>query len=502
MNPLSWLLEPLQYGFMQQALVAAVLVGIVCAVMGSFLLVKRWALLGDAVSHAVLPGVAIAFLLGWPFLVGALATGLLTALGIGFVERHTRLKQDAAMGLLFVSAFALGLAIISRIRSPVDLFHVLFGNVLAVSRADLLLTGASGLVVVATIVALYKELVLWSFDPIMAESVGLPVRGFHYLMLFLTALTIVASLQAVGIVLVIAMLIAPPATAALLTDRFHRLVALAVGLGVAAALLGLYLSYYLDVASGATMVLVSAALFTLVLAFSPRRGLLPQALRRRRAAAEARSEDILKALFALGPDRAVAIEAAAGHLGMAPADMDAAARHLARGGVVEAVPGGVRLTPAGRRKAAQVVRTHRLWERFLVDRAGMAWDDVHATADRIEHTSSPGLTDELAHALGGTATDPHGAPIPTSEGVVAALEEEYLLTELRTGQAAMVTRVEDEDPEVLRALLELDLVPGRSVLLAATAADRLTVVVGDGEKCVPRRIGRFVFVTPVRSGRP
>ena len=144
MTLLAKLLEPLQFSFMQQGLIGAVLVGVVCAVMGSFLLVKRWALLGDAISHAVLPGVAIAFLLGLPFVIGALTTGLLTALGIGFVERHTRIKQDAAMGLLFVSAFALGLAIISRIRSPVDLFHVLFGNVLAVSRQDLFLTAASG----------------------------------------------------------------------------------------------------------------------------------------------------------------------------------------------------------------------------------------------------------------------------------------------------------------------------------------------------------------------
>jgi len=207
MTFLEWLLGPLQYGFMQQALVAALIVGVVGAVVGSFLLVKRWALLGDAIAHAVLPGVAIAFLLGWPFFVGAVVTGLLTALGISFVERNSRIKQDAAMGLLFVSAFALGLAIISRIQSPVDLFHVLFGNVLAVSRQDLLLTGVTGVVVVVAIAVLYKELLLWSFDPIMAESVGLPVRRLHYLLILLTSLTIVASLQAVGIVLVVAMLI-------------------------------------------------------------------------------------------------------------------------------------------------------------------------------------------------------------------------------------------------------------------------------------------------------
>ena len=276
MTFLEWLLGPLQYGFMRQALVAALIVGVVGAVVGSFLLVKRWALLGDAIAHAVLPGVAIAFLLGWPFFAGAVVTGLLTALGISFVERNSRIKQDAAMGLLFVSAFALGLAIISRIQSPVDLFHVLFGNVLAVSRQDLLLTVVTGVVVVVAIAVLYKELLLWSFDPIMAESVGLPVRRLHYLLILLTSLTIVASLQAVGIVLVVAMLIAPAATAYLLTDRFHRMVLLAALIGALSGVAGLYLSFYLDVASGATMVLVSATLFSGALLFAPRHASSPR----------------------------------------------------------------------------------------------------------------------------------------------------------------------------------------------------------------------------------
>lgn len=498
MNPVAWFLDPLRYAFMQQALAAAVLVGIVCAVMGSFLLVKRWALLGDAISHAVLPGVAIAFLLGWPFLIGALLSGLLTALGIGFVERHTRLKQDAAMGLVFVSAFALGLAIISRIRSPVDLFHVLFGNVLAVGREDLLTSGLSGLAVVATIAFLYKELLLWAFDPIMAESVGFPVARLHYTMLFLTSLTIVASLQAVGIVLVVAMLIAPPATAAMLTDRFPRLIIAAVGLGIGAAVAGLYLSYYLDVASGATMVLVGFALFTLALLFSPRRGLLIKAVRRRRAASQARASDYLKALFDHGPDRPVPLRVLAARLGEGPSTAANVMRHLARLGFVETTPHGVRFTPTARQRAAQAVRTHRLWERFLVDRAGLPWDEVHAAADRLEHVGPPTLADELATALEGVTVDPHGSPIPTREGLVVAPDEELLLSELRPGEEGLVTRVEDEDPTILRALSALGLVPGQRVRLVAATGDGLRVTLGEHEDVVPRRVARTVFVSRPR----
>lgn len=493
------LVEPLRYTFIQQGLVAAVLVGVVCAVMGSFLLVKRWALLGDAISHAVLPGVAVAFLLGVPFVIGALATGLLTALGIGFVERHTRLKQDAAMGLLFVSAFAAGLAIISKIRSPVDLFHVLFGNVLAVSRGDLLLTAASGGLVLATIAVLYKELLLWAFDPIMAESVGLPVRLLHYLTLLLTSLTIVASLQAVGIVLVIAMLIAPPATARMLTDRFHRLVPLAAGIGVTSAVTGLYLSYFLDVASGATMVLVGAVFFALAMTFAPRRGLVPRALRRRRAAATARMTDYLKALFAQ-PDQPVPAEALGQRLGDAPDVAAAVTARLARAGLAVASPAGVRLTDAGRREAGQVVRTHRLWERFLVDRAGVPWDEVHQAADRIEHETTPAVTAQLASAVGAQQADPHGAPIPTPDGTVPPREAEYLLSELRIGQAGLVARVEDEDPDILRTLGAAGLIPGAAVRLAGVGDDGVTVSVDGEERRLPLRIARAVLVTPTGGG--
>lgn len=497
MSVLQELATALGYAFVRQALLAAVVVGTVCAVMGSFLLVRRWALLGDAISHAVLPGVALAFLLGWPYVVGALVTGLLTALGIGVVERHTRLKQDAAMGLLFITAFAFGLAIISRIRSPVDLFHVLFGNVLAVSRGDLVLTAASGAVVVGTIAFLYKELLLWAFDPVMAESVGLPVRRLHYLMLLLTSLTIVAALQAVGIVLVVAMLIAPPATAAMFSDRLHRLILGAVLVGVLTAVAGFWLSYVLDIASGATMVLVGAGLFALAALFAPRRGVVVRALRRRRAAAQARLDDYLKALFAEDA-QASSVAVLAARVRDSAEGATAVVRQLARLGLVTETPEGVRLTPAGRRAAAQRVRTHRLWERFLVDRAGMPWDQVHQAADRLEHVAPRRLTEELARTVGPQATDPHGAPIPTAEGEVARPAEEHLLSELQPEQEGTVTRVEDEDPEVLRLLEATGLVPGRRVRLVRPEPDSVRVAVGDGEVAVPRRVARSVYVMPER----
>lgn len=495
MTFLEWLLGPLQYGFMRQALVAALIVGVVGAVVGSFLLVKRWALLGDAIAHAVLPGVAIAFLLGWPFFAGAVVTGLLTALGISFVERNSRIKQDAAMGLLFVSAFALGLAIISRIQSPVDLFHVLFGNVLAVSRQDLLLTGVTGVVVVVAIAVLYKELLLWSFDPIMAESVGLPVRWLHYLLILLTSLTIVASLQAVGIVLVVAMLIAPAATAYLLTDRFHRMVLLAALIGALSGVAGLYLSFYLDVASGATMVLVSATLFSGALLFAPRHGIIPKALRRHQARLVAAVDDHLKHLLALSPSLPVASETLAERLGEGVASVARTVRRLERSGFIRRSAGGVALTPQGLRRAMQVVRAHRLWERYLVDRGGIPSEEVHATADRLEHLSSPELTERLDEALGRPTVDPHGAPIPRGEeGIHTA--EDYLLSELPPGQEGIITQVGGKNPEWLHRLSSLGMVPGARVRVLASGDAGVEVIVKDQVEVIERGVARSIFVSP------
>ncbi|MDR7387813.1 MAG: metal ABC transporter permease, partial [Armatimonadota bacterium] len=293
-------LEPLQYTFMQRALMAALLVGSICAVLSCFLLVKRWALLGDAISHAVLPGVALAYLLGLPFFVGAVTTGILTALGISAVGRHTRIKEDSAMGIVFTGAFALGFVLVSRIRSKaVDLFHILFGNVLGVSDSDLVLTAATGAVVLGVVLLLYKELVLWTFDPVAAAAMGLPTGVLHYTLMFLLSLTIVASLQTVGIVLVVAMLITPGGVAFLLTDRMSRMLGLAVAVGVVSAVTGLYLSYYLNVASGATMVLVASVLFCLAVLLGPREGLVGEWARRRRLAEERVAEDFLKQAYVL-----------------------------------------------------------------------------------------------------------------------------------------------------------------------------------------------------------
>lgn len=272
-------IAPLRYGFMLRGLAASIMVGIVCATVGTYVVLRGMAFFGDALAHAILPGVAVGYLVSGsargPLFWWALGTAILTALGIGAVGKEARIKEDTAIGIIFAAMFALGIALISRTQSyAVDLAHFLFGDVLGVSAGDLALTAGFGGLVILIIVALYKEFLVISFDPILAATLRLPSALLHYLLLTLIAVTIVVSLQTVGIALMVAMLITPAATAYLLTRRLPLMMALAACLGAASGVVGLYLSYYAGIASGAAIVLVCSAFFALAVLFAPRRGVL------------------------------------------------------------------------------------------------------------------------------------------------------------------------------------------------------------------------------------
>lgn len=270
----SWLSEPLQYGFLQRGLVAAILVGILCAVIGTFVVLKGLAFIGDALSHIAFTGIVVAFLGGFAFYIGALGAALLAALAIGTVHRRIGISTDTSIGILFSGIFALGIVLMSvGIKTyTVDLFSYLFGDILAVTRTDLVGIVVLGLGVLAVILALYKELLFVSFDPVVAEAAGLPGGLLQMLLLILLSVTVVVSVQAVGIVLVVAMLVTPSATAFLITDRFGRMMLLGAGFGALAALAGFYLSYYLNVPSGGAIVLVATTLFVITAIISPKRG--------------------------------------------------------------------------------------------------------------------------------------------------------------------------------------------------------------------------------------
>ena len=271
----DWLLRPLAYPFMVRGLIASLLVGTTCAILGTYVVLKGMAFFGDALAHAILPGVAVAYLAGWPLFAGALVTGVGVALGIGALTRRGHLKEDTAIGILFSGSFALGIALLTTVEAyTVDLTHFLFGNVLGVSPTDLWLTAGLAGLVLLLMAAFYKEFLVMAFDPVLARVLRLPTTFLHYLLLVMLAVTVVVSLQTVGVALMVAMLVTPAATAYLLTRRLLPMMGLAALFGSFSAVAGLYLSFYLNVASGPAVVLVCTLLFLLALFLSPRRGLV------------------------------------------------------------------------------------------------------------------------------------------------------------------------------------------------------------------------------------
>jgi manganese/iron transport system permease protein len=256
---------PLSYGFMQRALLVAVLTGAVCAVLSCYLVLKGWSLMGDAVSHAVLPGIVLAFVLGLPLAVGAFAAGLFCAVATGYLKDNSRVKEDTVMGIVFSGMFGLGLVLFTKVETDQHLLHILFGNMLGVTDRDLIETTVVAGLTLAIVLAKRRDLLLYCFDPRHARAVGLRVEWLHYGLLVLLSLTIVASLKAVGVILVVAMLVAPGATAYLVTRRFERMLLVAAAVAIVSSVLGTLISFHINGSTGPCIVLIQAGLFALAL---------------------------------------------------------------------------------------------------------------------------------------------------------------------------------------------------------------------------------------------
>ncbi|WP_371811583.1 metal ABC transporter permease [Sporosarcina sp. Te-1] len=267
------------YVFLQKAFTTSIMVGIICGVIGSFIILRGMALMGDAISHAILPGVAISYMLGINYFYGAVLTGVLTAFGIGAITQNSRIKSDSSIGLVFSAFFALGIILINRAKSATDLTQILFGNVLAVRTSDMWLTLAIGGLVLLIVIIFYKELLVSSFDETMAAAYGLRTRLIHYTIMFLLTLVTVASLQTVGVILVVSLLITPASTAYLLTNRLSVMVILSAIFGALSAVVGLYFSFLYNMPSGPVIALVTTAFFVLAFLFSPKQGVVVRKLK-------------------------------------------------------------------------------------------------------------------------------------------------------------------------------------------------------------------------------
>ena|GEM_PF-12644 len=506
------------------------LVAAVCGWIGCYLILQGMALLGDAISHTVLLGIVIAFLLtgqvtGLATFAGATLTGILTTVLIEALHSTSRVKEDAAIGIVFTSLFALGVAILGVFagKAHVD-GHLLYGSLEVVaSRSSIAFRGTDipiavvqmaviAIVVAGLIVAFYKELLVVSFDPQLATSLGLWPRLIRYSMMAVLSLTVVAAFDSVGAVLVVAMLIAPAATAYLLTRRLPLMFLYSTVAAGVSSLVGFHLSYWLDVSAAGTMVSVACGLFCTAFLFAPEQGLAAAALRRWRLRMRMHQENILRHMLkfetagAEQPTDPVHIAAA---LGISHSAVSWAVTMLKRRGWIEAQgdhPKNLRLTSRGRAPAERLDRAHRLWETYLVEQMGVASDHVHPAAEEVEHVLSEQLVERVDDALGHPAIDPHGAPIPRSP-IADRAPGTYTLSKLRVGDRARILGLLDAPEGLAAALTEPDRSVVEVVSLGLNLGQEVQLVersqdppvwkleLGDGHtRDVPHRLADLVLV--------
>jgi len=414
-----YILDPLSYEFIQRALIASITIGISCGLIGTYIMLRRMSLIGDALAHAVLPGVVVSFMVAGKseiaLFIGAVVSGIVTVLLIGFVNRNSKIKEDTSIGIIFTGAFALGILLVSQLKQVhIDLSSYLFGDVLGVSTGDITLSLIIMVVIILCILLFYKQLLLTSFDPTMALTIGISTTLVHYMLMTLLSMSIVAGLQSVGVILIIAMLITPPATAYLLSNNLKKILFLSPMFGTISAVAGLYLSYHFNFASGASIVLVAVALFLLAFLFSPKEGVVTRLFRRRAATKLVLIEDVIKLSFRFTEetDKTGLTDRIANELGISNSRVESAIRILINKGLIQKTNGSYLLTEDGRKYATRLIRTHRLWETYITREKVTDMEHVHPEAEKVEHVLTEDMVNELDEELGYPEKDPHGSDIP------------------------------------------------------------------------------------------
>ncbi len=411
--------KPLQEVFFQKALLGASMVAIVCGVVGCLVILRRMAFLGDALSHAMIAGVAGGYLFmkllfgieahAPAMLLGSLIAAILTVALIGFVSRISRIKDDTAIGIMYTGVFAAGVVVVSVFRNHIhiDLMHFIMGDVLGVADADLWASAITASLVLSIIIFFFRHFQLTSFDPVMAASIGMPVLLIDYLLTTCVSLVVVSAVSMVGVILVVGLLITPAATAYLLSDRLDRMMVLSAIFGVTGVVGGLYLCVWADSSGGGAIMLFCTIQFLAVLCLAPRYGLLARWLRLRRIVPQQQTEDILG--FLIRKDHA-AISEIGKALSLPLGKLRKALRNLASDGLLS-IGDQIRLTDAGRKEATKILRAHRLWETYLAH-VGTPGAEIHSKAHELEHSYDPKTMEYLDDLLGHPITDPHGQEIP------------------------------------------------------------------------------------------
>ena len=413
-------IEILGQEWAQRALIASSLVGLMCGILGCFIVLRNMSLIGDALSHAVLPGIFFAFIIfGYStigFFVGSTIAGLLTAFLISWIQQNVNTKNDAAIGIIFTAMFSIGIMGISWLNQSegvhLDLKDFLFGNVLGISNEDIFLTLGITIYTIICVVLFYRYLFITTFQPTIAETMGISAKAIHYFLMLLLSFAIVASLRTVGVILVVAMLITPAATALLLSDRLKNVLVISAFIGVLSAVSGLFLSIILETTPGPAMTICATLFYFMAVLFSPSKGILFKWNQNRVEKKRIIREDILRQVIKKD-DLGMATAELASRLNIPEARIKSTVTIMAKSKLLAYVNNNIVLTDDGVAKAEQLVRAHRLWETYQVRKMGLGSNQIHNEADQIEHFLSEELLDEIDKELGFPTKDPHDSPIPT-----------------------------------------------------------------------------------------
>ncbi len=473
---MSELFEVLQSTWAIRALIASSMVGIMCGVLGCFIVLRNMALIGDALSHAILPGVVVAFVLvGYSelaFFSGSVLAGLLTAVGITWIQQNVTTKNDAAIGIVFTAMFAIGVIGISNISRNegvhLDLKDFLFGNILGVSDTDLYLTAFTTLYVLISVVVFYRYLFATTFQEVIAQTMGISVKYIHYFLMLLLSFAVVASLQTVGVILVVAMLITPASTALLLSNRLEWVLCLSALIGLLASVIGLVGAIIFETPPGPAMAVIAFLLYLLAVFFAPAKGLLPRYFQKQKLQRRIQLEDTLKQALRLQQAGNLNMANLLDRLGFNKSILLKHLQTLKSRGLLLFANNQIELTESGEDSALNLVRAHRLWETYLVQQIGLSEEQIHEDAERYEHLLTEELLDEVDQSLGFPQTDPHGAPIPEkkrsskntqlSDEPASPGTNTLMLYHLREQQNARISSVQNDDATT-KQLWQLGLLP-------------------------------------------
>ncbi len=494
------LVEILQQPWAFRALLASSMVGLMCGVLGCFIVLRNMAMIGDALSHAILPGVVVAFMIvGYStlgFFVGSVVAGLLTAFAITWIQQNIKTKNDAAIGIVFTAMFSIGvmgISSISRTGVHLDLKDFLFGNVLGVKNEDLYLTAGVMVYVLVSIIVFYRYLFVTTFQPVIAETMGISVNKMHYFLMLMLSFAVVASLGTVGVILVVAMLITPASTALLLSDKLNRVLFIAGLVGLLSAIIGLVLAIIFDTTPGPAMTVVATFFYALAALFAPKKGLVFKYFQKRKLQRKIQLEDIMKWGLRMKNKGQLTMEGLQNHLGFSNTLMKKQLATLKGQGYLTYTADTINFTEKGKEEAMRLVRAHRLWETYLVNEMGLEAGQIHEDAEKYEHLLTQEMLDEVDMALGFPTEDPHGSPIPVRKGL-----PDFSLASVQINQFAKIAAQQANDA-IEAKLWELGLVPDASFKVESVVNGVITILVGDKVVGVPEVLAKRVNVGEVIS---